>query len=203
MSSVIWHLSFSIWRQYDITVTYLRLHVWAASYDTCLSLSDVRTTSLLLTWDSTYKQRHMTPVFLYLTSERHHCYLLETPCMSSVIWHLSFSIRRQRRRQRQRQRQPLGPATLLRMELLRSLSWLSNIPLHVCVTSLSTCACRHAQSLRSCPTLSNPLSCSLPDSSVHWIFPGKNTGVGCHFLLHGIFPTNRGIKPASLVFPAL
>ena len=136
--SVIWHLSFSIWRQYDITFTYLRLHVWAASYDTCLSLSDVRTTSLLLTWDSTYKQRHMTPVFLYLTSERHHCYLLETPCMSSVIWHLSFSIRRQRRRQRQRQRQPLGPATLLRMELLRSLSWLSNIPLHVCVTSLST-----------------------------------------------------------------
>ena len=22
-----------------------------------------------------------------------------------------------------------------------------------------------------------------------WDFPGKNTGVGCHFLLHGIFPT--------------
>ena len=27
-------------------------------------------------------------------------------------------------------------------------------------------------------------------------FPGKNTGVGCHFLLQGIFP-NPGIKPAS------
>ena len=24
-----------------------------------------------------------------------------------------------------------------------------------------------------------------------WDFPGKNTGVGCHFLLQGIFPTNR------------
>ena len=22
-----------------------------------------------------------------------------------------------------------------------------------------------------------------------WDFPGKNTGVGCHFLLEGIFPT--------------
>ena len=22
-----------------------------------------------------------------------------------------------------------------------------------------------------------------------WYFPGKNTGVGCHFLLQGIFPT--------------
>ena len=33
--------------------------------------------------------------------------------------------------------------------------------------------------------------CSPPDSSVHAIFPGKNTGVGCHFLLQGIFPSQR------------
>ena len=33
---------------------------------------------------------------------------------------------------------------------------------------------------KSCPTLCNPMDCSLP---------GKNTGVGCHFLLQGIFPT--------------
>ena len=31
--------------------------------------------------------------------------------------------------------------------------------------------------------LCNPMDCNLPDSSVHGIFPGKNTGVGCHFLL--------------------
>ena len=31
------------------------------------------------------------------------------------------------------------------------------------------------------------MDCSPPGSSVH--FPGKNTGVGCHFLLQGIFPT--------------
>ena len=27
-----------------------------------------------------------------------------------------------------------------------------------------------------------------------WGFPGKNTGVGCHFLLQGIFPT-QGLNP--------
>ena len=32
-------------------------------------------------------------------------------------------------------------------------------------------------------------TCSLPDSSIHAIFLSKNAGVGCHFLLQGIFPT--------------
>ena len=27
-----------------------------------------------------------------------------------------------------------------------------------------------------------------------WDFPGKNTGVGCHFFLQGIFPT-QGLNP--------
>ena len=40
-----------------------------------------------------------------------------------------------------------------------------------------------------CPTLFNPTDCSLPGSSVHGIFPSKNTGVGCNFLLQRIFPT--------------
>ena len=35
------------------------------------------------------------------------------------------------------------------------------------------------------PTL-QPHVCSLPDSIVHGIFPGMNTGVGCHFLFQGI-----------------
>ena len=30
---------------------------------------------------------------------------------------------------------------------------------------------------------------SLPGFSIPGIFPGKSTGVGCHFLLQGIFPT--------------
>ena len=45
---------------------------------------------------------------------------------------------------------------------------------------------------QSCPTLCDPMDCSPPGSSVHGIFfffffSGKNTGVGCHFLLQGIF----------------
>ena len=37
---------------------------------------------------------------------------------------------------------------------------------------------------QSCPTLWDPLDCSPPGSSTHGVFPGKSTGVGCHFLLH-------------------
>ena len=42
---------------------------------------------------------------------------------------------------------------------------------------------------QSCLTLCNPMDCSPPGSSVHGDSPGKNTGVGCHALLQGIFPT--------------
>ena len=38
----------------------------------------------------------------------------------------------------------------------------------------------------------DPMECSLPGSSVHGMdLPGKSTGVGCHFLLQGIFPTQE------------
>ena len=46
-----------------------------------------------------------------------------------------------------------------------------------------------AKSLQSCPTLCDPTDCSPLGSPVHGDSPGKNTGVGCHFLLQGIFPT--------------
>ena len=42
---------------------------------------------------------------------------------------------------------------------------------------------------QSCPTLCDPMDCSPPGSSVHRDSPGKNTAVGCHALLQGIFPT--------------
>ena len=54
----------------------------------------------------------------------------------------------------------------------------------------------------SCSVVSDslPLHRLGPASLPHpWEFPGKNTGVGCHSLLQGIFP-NPGIKPWS---PAL
>ena len=47
----------------------------------------------------------------------------------------------------------------------------------------------HAKLLQLCPTL-----CDTVDYTAHqvprpWDFPGKNTGLGCHFLLQGTFPT--------------
>ena len=62
------------------------------------------------------------------------------------------------------------------------------------ILHLMTCAvlCSVTQ---SCPTLCDPMmDYSLPGSSVHGDSPGKNTGVGCHALLQGIFPT-QGSNP--------
>ena len=47
---------------------------------------------------------------------------------------------------------------------------------------------------QSYPTLCTPMDCSPPGSCVHGDSPGKNTGAGCHALLHGIFPT-QGSRP--------
>ena len=41
------------------------------------------------------------------------------------------------------------------------------------------------------------MDCSPSGSSVHGDSPGKNTGVGCHFLLQGIFLT-QGLNPGLL-----
>ena len=48
------------------------------------------------------------------------------------------------------------------------------------------CVCEPAQ---SCLTLCDSMDCSPPGSSVRGILWGKNTGVGCHALLQGIFLT--------------
>ena len=47
--------------------------------------------------------------------------------------------------------------------------------------------------LQSCPTLCDPVDCSPPGSPIPGT-PGKNTGVGCHFLLQGIFLI-QGLNP--------
>ena len=64
------------------------------------------------------------------------------------------------------------------------------------MTSSWACAvlCLVAQ---SCPTCSDPRDHSLPGSSDHGDSPGKNTGVGCHFLLQEIFQT-QGSNPGLL-----
>ena len=51
--------------------------------------------------------------------------------------------------------------------------------------------------VQSCPTLCDPMNCSLPGSSVHGDSPGKNIGVSCRALLQGVFPT-QGSNPDLL-----
>ena len=46
-----------------------------------------------------------------------------------------------------------------------------------------TAAAAAAKSLQSCPTLCDPIDGSPSGSPNPWDSPGKNTGVGCHFLL--------------------
>jgi len=48
-----------------------------------------------------------------------------------------------------------------------------------------------AKSLQLCPTRCDPVDRSPPGSSVPEDSPGKNTGVGCHSLLQGIFLTQE------------
>ena len=59
----------------------------------------------------------------------------------------------------------------------------------------------HAKFFQLCLTLCNPIGCSPAGSSVHGDSPGKNTGVGCHAVLQGIFPT-QGLN-WCLMSPAL
>ena len=54
------------------------------------------------------------------------------------------------------------------------------------------CVCVCAKSLESCLTPCNPATLLCP-----WESPGKNTGVGCYFLLQVIFPTQR-LNPGLL-----
>ena len=51
---------------------------------------------------------------------------------------------------------------------------------------LTTAAAAAAKSLQSCPTLCDPIDSSPPGSPCPWDSPGKDTGVGCHFLLQGM-----------------
>jgi len=82
--------------------------------------------------------------------------------------------------------------------------WESGSCLHIQVFALSVLLGSElaldivcAKSPQSCPTLCYPIDCSPPGSSVHGGSPGKNTGVGCHALLQGIFPTQR-LNPCPL-----
>ena len=64
-----------------------------------------------------------------------------------------------------------------------NLSYLTPVNWCVCVCVLTQC----------CPILCDPVDCTVR-LLCPWDSPGQNTGVGCHSLLQGIFPT-LGWKP--------
>ena len=75
--------------------------------------------------------------------------------------------------------------TLLGCLQLRDLCWphweASNHPAYPIWPLQRTAAA--AKSLQSCPTLRDPIDGSPRGSPCAWDSPGKNTGVGCHFLI--------------------
>ena len=68
------------------------------------------------------------------------------------------------------------------------ISILKHLPgtLYATVYELSVCSVA-----QSCPTLWNPMDYSPRRLLYPWNFSGKNTGVGCYFLLRGIFKTQE------------
>ena len=80
--------------------------------------------------------------------------------------------------------------TLIWPSLLRSLWKFSRI------SSWQNC-CLLCMCTQSHSTLYNPMDSSLPGFSVPANSPGKNTEVGCHFLLQGIF-LSQGSNPCLL-----
>ena len=73
--------------------------------------------------------------------------------------------------------------------------------LTTCWSDCSQDMCIRAKSFQLCPSLYHPMNYSPPGSSVHGILHGKNTGVGYHALLQGIFWTQGLIL--YLLFSAL
>ena len=59
------------------------------------------------------------------------------------------------------------------------------VPTSIWINAVLCCA-------QPCRTLCAPMDFQQPAGLLYsWDFSGKNTGVGCHFLLQGIFPTQE------------
>ena len=90
-----------------------------------------------------------------------------------------------------------------------------SISIHQSNILYKSSAAAAAESLQSCPTLCDPIDGS-PPGSRPWHSPGKNTGVGCHFLLqcmkvksevslwkwsHSYSSRPHGLQPTRLLHP--
>jgi len=77
--------------------------------------------------------------------------------------------------------QAMGINTEAENELMRHVEYMLNITTMQTLSRMLSCFSR----VQLCDSVDG----SLPGSSVHGGSPGKNTGVGCHFLLQGILST--------------
>ena len=77
--------------------------------------------------------------------------------------------------------QAMGIYTEAENELMRHVEYMLNITTMQTLSRMLSCFSR----VQLCDSVDG----SLPGSSVHGGSPGKNTGVGCHFLLQGILST--------------
>ena len=92
----------------------------------------------------------------------------KTTTICDIIWYLSLSFW----------------LTSLNMIISRSIHVATNDKISFFFLWLQW-TCLHAL---GCPALCDPMAYNWPGSSVR-NFPGENTGVGCHFLLLWVFPT--------------
>ena len=111
--------------------------------------------------------------------------------------------------------QPLGPSLFLLCSLNSAFGqhnnpsfsglylWANGVSWHWTVQITICCWCYCCSVIELCPTPTLLRSPGLwPTRLLHpWDFPGKNTGVGCHFLLQGILPTH-GLNPCLLHWQA-
>ena len=68
-------------------------------------------------------------------------------------------------------------------------------------STVTAAAAAAAKSLQSCPTLCDPHRQQPTRLPSHWGSPGKNTGVGCHFLLQCMkVKSEREVTQSCLTF---
>ena len=69
-----------------------------------------------------------------------------------------------------------------------------------CVTDFVSCnPAAAAKSVQSCPTLCDPVDQQQPNRLRRpWDSPGKNTGVGCHFLVYCMKVKSEKLLPETL-----